>query len=211
MAWRRTGAKPLPEPILAYCQLDSWEQISMTFESQLPFLFKKIHLKMSSAKMAAILTRKETSFNPLMYNSFPMLAHCLRDDSCKPTPPSPKLHLCVFSGSPEMTFLMYTYHLTSIKETATEKGQGRRYLYASAFLHTGNYAINVESKKKYKRIILLVLSLEYSERNMSISWLLTPWFLASPELQKLWYWLCRINVCLSSMTKDFNYLYHLDI
>ena len=26
------GAKPLPEPMLAYCQLDSWEQISVKFE-----------------------------------------------------------------------------------------------------------------------------------------------------------------------------------
>ena len=29
MACRLFGAKPLPEPMLAYCQLDSWEQISM--------------------------------------------------------------------------------------------------------------------------------------------------------------------------------------
>ena len=26
------GAKPLPEPMLAYCQVDSWEQISVKFE-----------------------------------------------------------------------------------------------------------------------------------------------------------------------------------
>ena len=34
MACRLLGAKPLPEPMLIYCQLDSWEQISMKFESQ---------------------------------------------------------------------------------------------------------------------------------------------------------------------------------
>ena len=34
MACRLFGAKPLPEPILAYCQLDSWEQISVKFESE---------------------------------------------------------------------------------------------------------------------------------------------------------------------------------
>ena len=28
------GTKPLPEPMLAYCQLDSWEQISVTFKSE---------------------------------------------------------------------------------------------------------------------------------------------------------------------------------
>ena len=33
MACRLFGAKPLPEPILAYCQIDSWEQISVKFES----------------------------------------------------------------------------------------------------------------------------------------------------------------------------------
>ena len=58
MACRLFGAKPLPEHTLAYCQLDSWEQISVKFESEfLALLFKEIHLKMSSAKMAAILTR----------------------------------------------------------------------------------------------------------------------------------------------------------
>ena len=29
MAFRLFGAKKLPEPVLAYCQLDSWEQISV--------------------------------------------------------------------------------------------------------------------------------------------------------------------------------------
>ena len=32
MACRLFGAKPLPEPMLAYCQLDSWEHISAKFE-----------------------------------------------------------------------------------------------------------------------------------------------------------------------------------
>ena len=34
MACRLFGAKPLPEPLLPSCQLDSWEQISVTFESE---------------------------------------------------------------------------------------------------------------------------------------------------------------------------------
>ena len=34
MACRLFGAKPLPEPMLAYSQLNSWEQISMKFESE---------------------------------------------------------------------------------------------------------------------------------------------------------------------------------
>ena len=33
MAWRLFGAMPLPEPMVVYCQLDSWEHISVKFES----------------------------------------------------------------------------------------------------------------------------------------------------------------------------------
>ena len=35
MACHLIGAKPSPEPILAYCQLDTWEQISVKFQSEL--------------------------------------------------------------------------------------------------------------------------------------------------------------------------------
>ena len=34
MAYRLFGAKPLSEPVLAYCQLDSWEQLSLKSESE---------------------------------------------------------------------------------------------------------------------------------------------------------------------------------
>ena len=34
MAWRLFGAKPLPELMLAYCQPDSWEEISVKLESE---------------------------------------------------------------------------------------------------------------------------------------------------------------------------------
>ena len=58
MACRLFEAKPLPEPMLAYCQLDSWEQISVKFEFEiLSFSFKKMYLKIWSDKMAAILSR----------------------------------------------------------------------------------------------------------------------------------------------------------
>ena len=39
MACRLFGTKPLPESMLAYCQLDSWEQISVKFE----FEFYRFH------------------------------------------------------------------------------------------------------------------------------------------------------------------------
>ena len=34
MTCRLFGTKPLPEPMLTYCQLDSWEQISVKFEAE---------------------------------------------------------------------------------------------------------------------------------------------------------------------------------
>ena len=34
MACHLFGAKPLPEPMLVYCQLDYWEQVSVKFESE---------------------------------------------------------------------------------------------------------------------------------------------------------------------------------
>ena len=55
MACYLFDAKPLLEPMLPYCQLDSWEQISMKFEPE----FKKIHLKKWSAKMLASFVQGE--------------------------------------------------------------------------------------------------------------------------------------------------------
>ena len=55
MACRLFGTKPLPEPMLAYCQLDflfSENRIGI-----LPFSFKKMLLKLSSANVVAILSR----------------------------------------------------------------------------------------------------------------------------------------------------------
>ena len=85
MACRLFGAKPLPEPMLVYCQLDSWKQVSVKFESEfLSFSFTKMHLKMWSAQMAAILSRGKwvkvmNDFQPVMHHarsSKPMLTHC---------------------------------------------------------------------------------------------------------------------------------------
>ena len=42
MACRLFGAKPLPEPVLAYCQLESWEQISVKFESEYYYFHSRI-------------------------------------------------------------------------------------------------------------------------------------------------------------------------
>ena len=45
----------------------------------------------------------------------------------------------------------------------------------------------------------------------SISWLLMPWLLTSPGHQQPWYWLCRIGRFLSYLSKDFNYLRHINV
>ena len=50
------SAKLLPEPMLACCQLDSWKQLSEIWSKLFPFSLKEIHLKLSSAKMVAILS-----------------------------------------------------------------------------------------------------------------------------------------------------------
>ena len=54
VACRLFGAKPLPEPMLVYYQLDSWKHITVKFGI---LSLKKMQLKMPSVKMAAILSR----------------------------------------------------------------------------------------------------------------------------------------------------------
>ena len=58
MTCRLFGAKPLPEPMLASCQLGlmgtNFSEIRIAI---LSFSFNILHLKLSSAKMAAILSR----------------------------------------------------------------------------------------------------------------------------------------------------------
>ena len=62
MACFLLGTKPLSEPLLAYFQLNSWEHIfSEIWIWILKFSFKKMLLKMLSAKLAAILSRGEMS------------------------------------------------------------------------------------------------------------------------------------------------------
>ena len=57
MACRLFDAEPLPEQMLIYCQLDPWEQVSVKFNQNFCLSYKKMHFKMPSAKMAAILSR----------------------------------------------------------------------------------------------------------------------------------------------------------
>ena len=59
------GTIPLPEPVVTYCQLDLWKQsLVISFEIK-TFSLTKFHLKMSSAKVAAILSLPQCVILPL--------------------------------------------------------------------------------------------------------------------------------------------------
>ena len=45
------------QAMLAYCQVDSWEQISVTFEADSIIFITIIHLELSSIKLAVMLSR----------------------------------------------------------------------------------------------------------------------------------------------------------
>ena len=57
MAWQGLGDKPLSEPMMAYCKLDFWEQISETLNGNIIIFIQENAFEMSSAKMADILSR----------------------------------------------------------------------------------------------------------------------------------------------------------
>ena len=54
MACRLFGAKPLLEPMLVYYQLNSWEQISVKFESEFYHFIQEIAFENVVWKMASI-------------------------------------------------------------------------------------------------------------------------------------------------------------
>ena len=56
-----------------------------------------------------------------------------------------------------------------------------------------------------------VCETHYSGSTKSVSWLLMPWFPASPGHQHPWYWLCRMGNYLSHLRKDFNYLCYASV
>ena len=57
MACRLFGAKPLPEPMLAYCQLDSWELKSWNLKRDLYIFIQWNALENAFAELAVILSR----------------------------------------------------------------------------------------------------------------------------------------------------------
>ena len=52
---------------------------------------------------------------------------------------------------------------------------------------------------------------EYSRKIRPTSWLLIPRLLASQSHHLTWYWLYRLNRCLSFMRKDFNNKHYLSV
>ena len=57
MTCRLFGAKPLPQPILPYCQLDPCEQISMKFKSNYKIFHSRICTWKCHCEKAAILSK----------------------------------------------------------------------------------------------------------------------------------------------------------
>ena len=55
MACRLHGAKPLPEPVLTYCQLDHWEQLPMKLESKNKIFFYENVFEAVVCEIAAML------------------------------------------------------------------------------------------------------------------------------------------------------------
>ena len=54
MVCRLFGDKPLPEPMLAYCQMDSWEQISVKFELEFYHFHSILRKMLFSCDQAAL-------------------------------------------------------------------------------------------------------------------------------------------------------------
>ena len=61
MACRLCGAKPLPGPTVAYCQLNPSEQTSVKFVLKTTVLIHEITFETVVCEMAAILSRREMS------------------------------------------------------------------------------------------------------------------------------------------------------
>ena len=55
MACRLHGAKPLPEPVLTYCQLDHWERLPIKLESKNKIFFHVYVFEAVVCEMAAML------------------------------------------------------------------------------------------------------------------------------------------------------------
>ena len=59
MAWQQTGTKPLSEPMMTYCQLDSKEQTSVNFQSNTTIFIQENAFENAVHEMAAILSRPQ--------------------------------------------------------------------------------------------------------------------------------------------------------
>ena len=57
MVCRLLGAKPLSDAMLAYCQLDPWELISVKFYQNTTIVIENSELEKVACKLAAILYR----------------------------------------------------------------------------------------------------------------------------------------------------------
>ena len=86
------------------------------------------------------------------------------------------------------------------------------HIYKFTEVHTGKNSYTGASFIKILRVIppayltLCVLKPEWFWMTRSISLLLMAWLLVSPGHQQLWYWLCWINISLTSIRNAFERL-----
>ena len=91
MACRLFGVKPLPEPMLVYRQLDSFQWTSI--RNSIVFI-QEMHLKMSSSKMVAILSKGRWVNVSIVYRSY---FTCEYIDNNKKSPcVLSSWHICIF-------------------------------------------------------------------------------------------------------------------
>ena len=73
MPRRLEGAKPSSEPMVAFCSLDPWEEISVQLQENTTVFFHWNRNENGVCKMAAILSRPQCWRKPLPENYYPYL------------------------------------------------------------------------------------------------------------------------------------------
>ena len=82
---------------------------------------------------------------------------------------------------------------------------------SSRFHITSPFVGESEGGQKYKKRLNLTCGKSYPGLTSSLSWMLLPWFLASPGHQQPWYWLLIPGRSFPYTGKNFKYLRHINV
>ena len=96
MTCRLYGSKPLPEPMLLYCQLDHWEQTSVKYKSKYKAFIQENAFENVVCEMAVILSRGWWVLKLLEYAFAYNLCHVCRFLVRKEIPLSCLRHACLW-------------------------------------------------------------------------------------------------------------------